>query len=73
MAAQNALIGCSTALTAAIAALMLGACASQPAPTYDLVIANGRVIDPASGLDGVRHIGIRSGKIEAVSARRRCR
>ena len=46
---------------------MLAACASQPAPTYDLVIANGRVIDPASGLDGVRHVGIRGGRIEAVS------
>ena len=51
----------------AAAALMLAGCASQPAPTYDLVIANGRVIDPASGLDGVRHVGIRGGKIEAVS------
>jgi N-acyl-D-aspartate/D-glutamate deacylase len=36
--------------------------------TYDLVIANGRVMDPASNLDAVRHIGIRSGKIAAISA-----
>src|SRR5580765_6056691 len=36
--------------------------------TYDLVIANGRVMDPASGLDAVRHIGIRGGKIATVSA-----
>ena len=36
--------------------------------TYDLVIANGRVLDPASNLDAVRHIGIRPGKIAAVSA-----
>ena len=54
-------------LSAMLAALMLAACASQPARTYDLVIANGRVMDPESGLDGVRHIGIRAGKIEAVS------
>jgi N-acyl-D-aspartate/D-glutamate deacylase len=35
---------------------------------YDLVVANGRVMDPESGLDGVRHLGIRGGTIEAVSA-----
>jgi hypothetical protein len=34
---------------------------------YDLVIANGRVMDPATRLDGVRHIGIRGGKIAAIS------
>ncbi|MGP8246789.1 MAG: amidohydrolase family protein [Bryobacteraceae bacterium] len=34
---------------------------------YDLVIARGRVMDPASGLDAVRDIGIRAGKIAAVS------
>src|SRR5262252_1125524 len=38
------------------------------AQTYDLVIANGRVMDPATNLDAVRHIGIRAGKIAAVSA-----
>ncbi|OLC84690.1 MAG: hypothetical protein AUH66_00330 [Acidobacteria bacterium 13_1_40CM_4_57_6] len=35
---------------------------------YDLVIANGRVMDPESGLDAVRNLGIRSGKIAAVSS-----
>lgn len=34
---------------------------------YDLVVANGRVMDPESGLDSVRHVGIRGGKVEAVS------
>ena len=38
------------------------------AQTYDLAIANGRVLDPATKLDAVRHIGIRGGKIAAVSA-----
>jgi N-acyl-D-glutamate deacylase len=33
-----------------------------------VVIANGRVMDPATNLDAVRHIGIRAGKIAAVSA-----
>lgn len=52
----------------AATALMLAGCASQPAPSYDLVVANGRVIDPESGLDGIRHIGVKSGKIEALSS-----
>ncbi len=34
---------------------------------FDVVIANGRVMDPASGLDAVRHIGIRGGKVVAIS------
>ena len=44
-------------------------CAPAPAPPapYDLVVANGRVMDPESGLDAVRHVGIRGGKIDAVS------
>jgi dihydroorotase len=37
------------------------------APAYDLVIANGRVIDPESGLDAIRSVGIRNGTIVAVS------
>src|SRR2546422_2424239 len=36
--------------------------------SYDLVIANGRVMDPDSGLDAVRNVGISSGKIRAISA-----
>ena len=35
---------------------------------YDLVIAGGRVIDPESGLDAVRHIGIRGDRIAEISA-----
>ena len=34
--------------------------------TYDLLITGGRVIDPASGLDGVADVGITGGKIAAV-------
>lgn len=36
-------------------------------PPYDLVIAGGRVIDPESGLDGIRHIGIRGDRIAEIS------
>jgi len=38
--------------------------AQQP---FDLVINNGHVLDPASNLDGIRHIGIRGGKIAEIS------
>lgn len=40
----------------------------RPAASYDLVIANGRAIDPETGLDAVRWIGVRAGKIAAISA-----
>ena len=35
--------------------------------TYDVVIVGGRVMDPESGLDGVRNVGITAGKIRAIS------
>lgn len=35
---------------------------------YDIVIVNGRVMDPASRLDAVRHVGIIENRIRAVSA-----
>ena len=35
--------------------------------TYDVVIANGRVMDPESGLDAVRNVGIKGGQIRAIS------
>ncbi len=38
------------------------------AQTFDVVLANGRVMDPESGLDAVRNVGIRGNKIEAISA-----
>jgi len=39
------------------------------AETYDVVIANGRVMDPESRLDAVRNVGIRGGKIATISAK----
>jgi N-acyl-D-glutamate deacylase len=35
--------------------------------TFDLVIANGRVIDPETGLNAVRSVGIRGGQIASIS------
>ena len=41
---------------------------SSPQPQhYDVVIANGHVMDPESGLDAVRNVGISGGKIAAIS------
>src|SRR5215470_5110189 len=54
-----------------LAMLLVLACTSSvlaQQPPYDVVIANGRVIDPESRLDATRFIGIRNGKIEAISA-----
>jgi dihydroorotase len=36
---------------------------------YDLVLARGRVMDPESGLDGIRYVGVRGSRIEAISER----
>ncbi len=38
------------------------------AQSYDVVLSGGRVMDPESGLDAIRHLGIRNGEIVAVSA-----
>lgn len=51
-------------------ALLLALSSLAAAQEYDLVIANGRVMDPESGLDAVRNVGITAGKIAAVSAGR---
>ncbi len=34
---------------------------------YDIVLANGRVIDPETYLDGSYNVGIRGGQIAAIS------
>jgi N-acyl-D-aspartate/D-glutamate deacylase len=36
-------------------------------PIYDTVISNGRVMDPESGLDATRNIGIRGKRIDVIS------
>ncbi|MEZ4586608.1 MAG: amidohydrolase family protein [Gemmatimonadales bacterium] len=52
------------ALALALALLATGC--EQPVQ-YDLVLKGGRVMDPASGLDAVRDVGITDGKIAAIS------
>jgi N-acyl-D-aspartate/D-glutamate deacylase len=69
--------GVKTLFLISIAAILLAALAlkarttavpSADDATYDIVIANGHVMDPESGLDEVRNVGITAGKIRALSA-----
>jgi N-acyl-D-aspartate/D-glutamate deacylase len=43
---------------------------SSNAEVYDLVILNGRIIDPESKTDAVRNLGISNGKIKTISRAR---
>jgi dihydroorotase len=44
--------------------------AAQRAAPLDVVLVGGRVLDPETGLDAVRHVGIRGGRVVLVSAAR---
>jgi N-acyl-D-aspartate/D-glutamate deacylase len=59
------------ALVGAAFVPMLGA-GTQPlsigqAQLFDVVLAGGRVMDPATGLDAIRHVGLRGSQIAAIS------
>lgn len=45
--------------------LLTVSCAAPP--SYDLVVANGHVMDPESGFDRVAHVGVAGGRIEVIS------
>jgi N-acyl-D-aspartate/D-glutamate deacylase len=47
---------------------LLFATTSSFAQQYDLVIEGGRVLDPETGVDAIRNVGITSGKIARISA-----
>ena len=49
--------------------LLIGIDAQLMAADFDVVILNGRVMDPESRLDAVRNVGIRNQKIEAVTSK----
>ena len=53
--------------SALIVAVAIGLITFVHAQNFDLVIANGRVIDPESGLDQTRHIGISGRTIVSIS------
>jgi cytosine/adenosine deaminase-related metal-dependent hydrolase len=62
--------GLSTIAVVGFSLLLGNAIAQQISPArtdYDLVILNGRVMDPETGLDAIRNVGIRGNKIETVS------
>ncbi len=56
--------------TCRIAALVFAAALPVAAQEFDLVVTGGRVMDPESGVDAVRDVGVRAGRIAAISAQR---
>src|SRR5258706_15481391 len=48
--------------------VLLLASSALIAQQYDLVIEGGRVLDPETGVDAVRNLGINGGKIARISA-----
>ena len=67
-AAGAALAGAALAAAVLASAVLASTASGVAGQSYDLVLSGGRVMDPESGLDAVRHIGIRGGMIEAVAA-----
>ena len=55
------------ALVAAAAAALAIPAPAAAQETYDIVLAGGRVMDPETGLDAVRNVGINGSTIAAVS------
>ena len=53
---------------AAAGAALLARIPNARAAAYDLVIKGGRVIDPSTGLDGVRDVAMAGGRIAAVES-----
>ena len=51
----------------ALFALLVVALSSCGSVTYDLVIQGGRVMDPETGLDAVRNVGIQGSEIAAIT------
>lgn len=54
-------------LRALTIALVLLSCGLSAQSDFDLVLNGGRVINPESGLDAVRNVGINDGKVAAIS------
>lgn len=58
---------CRHAFLWVVGLLALAVGTNSIAEQYELVLSNGRVMDPESGLNEVRQVGISNGKIAAVS------
>ena len=55
-------------VAAALSAVAVGAPLAGPKPaTYDLVIENGRIMDPETGVDRIANVAVSKGRIAAIS------
>jgi N-acyl-D-aspartate/D-glutamate deacylase len=50
-----------------LSGLLIAIAPADAQGNYDVVLTSGRVIDPETGLDAVRNVGITAGKIQAIS------
>ena len=63
-----------TLLTLFITALLFSSCnetatkkGPDPNQEFDVVILNGRVMDPETNFDGIRNVGVKDGKIAIIT------
>jgi len=54
--------------SAILAVTLLGVSGSSLAQSHDVVILNGRVMDPETGFDAVRNVGVMDGKIATITS-----
>jgi hypothetical protein len=47
--------------------LVFGVAGASQAETYDVVILNGRVMDPETSFDAIRNVGVKNGKIVTIT------
>jgi len=59
----------SSSLILLFAGIMFLSTGNAADDLYDVVVLNGRVMDPESNLDAVRNIGIRSGKVQIITGK----
>jgi dihydroorotase len=64
---RRQLLQCTGAITIASTFSRFAIAQASPEQVYDVVITGGRVMDPESGLDAVRNVGIIGGKIRIIS------
>src|SRR5215831_214832 len=64
---RRQLLQCTGAITIASTFSRFAIAQASPEQVYDVVITGGRVMDPETGLDAVRNVGIIGGKIRIIS------
>ena len=64
---SRVLVSLCYVIVALCAVVRIDSASPTAQPEYDVVILNGRVIDPESGLDAIRNIGISKDTIQAIS------